>query len=438
MHEVLSALAGSALLRTLGAFALILLLARLKVPLAAGIMAGAVTLAATFALGPGRIVLTLAEGAIQPRTVSLVIITAIILALSEVMRVGGQLDRIVALAGAMFHRPIVAMAALPALIGLLPMPGGALFSAPMVASAARGANLSGGTLSAVNYWYRHIWEHWWPLYPGVITALILTGSDLGAFIACQLPLGLIMTLAGLWIFRGIRGGPGGPAAGPGGGSKKQLLSITSSIWLIVVVYAPAVGLLKVLPLGSLPCKELIGRTSPLALGLLVSLVWTCRLNKLGAAAVGKALLDPSTLRIIALVIGVMVFQYTLETVEAAPRIARELNDLHVPPVAVVAVLPFVAGMVTGLAIGFVGASFPIVLGVAGSMPGHGSIRPFIALAYAFGHLGQMTSPMHLCQVLSNQYFGTGFGPLYRLIAVPAVLTALGTVAYFIVLRLILG
>jgi len=438
MHELLGSLAGSALLRTLGAFALMLLLARLKLPLAAGIMIGTVVLAAAFALGPGRIALSFLEGAIHPRTVSLVIITAMILALSEVMRAGGQFDRIMALASTMLRRPLVAMAALPALIGLLPMPGGALFSAPMVDSAARGGNLSGGMLSAINYWYRHIWEHWWPIYPGVITTLVLTGSGLGKFIACQLPLGIIMTAAGLWIFRGVRGYSGGPAAHPASGSKWRLLSITSSIWLIVVVYAPAAWLVKALPLGSLPYPELIQQTLPLALGLLVSLAWTCRLNKLGAAAIGKALLDASTLRIIVLVIGVMVFQHVLGKVDAAPQIAGELNGLRVPPVVVVAVLPFVAGMVTGLAIGFVGVSFPIVLGLVESIPDHGSIRPFVALAYAFGHLGQMLSPMHLCQVLSNQYFGTGFGPLYRRIAAPAALTALGAVGYFILLGLILG
>jgi len=437
MQDVFSSLAGSALLRALGAFALILLLARLKVPLAGGILAGSVALAAAFGLGPVGIALAFAQGAIQPRTVSLLIITAFILALSEVMRAGGQLDGIVSSAAAMLRRPRVAMAALPALIGLLPMPGGSLFSAPMVASAARGSGLDGGLLSAINYWFRHIWEHWWPMYPGVITALILTGSDLGAFIACQLPLGVIMTAAGLWIFRGVRVGQAAAAADPIHASKRHLIRITSSIWLIVVVYALVVGLMRLLPIASLPNSELVEKTLPLTLGLLVSLAWTCRMNKLGFAAVGKAILAPATLRIFALVIGVMVFQYILGKVEAAPKIARELADLHVPPVAVVAVLPFIAGMVTGIAIGFVGASFPIVLGVVESMPNHGSIRPFVALAYAFGHLGQMASPLHLCQVLSNQYFGIGFAPMYRLIAMPMILTALGAAAYFSLLRLVL-
>ena len=438
MHEALSAVAGSALFRTMGTFALILTLARFKVPLAAGIMAGAVVLAAAFGLGPGGIAAGFLEGAVAPRTVSLVIITIAILALSEVMRAGGQLDRIVALAGAMLRRPRLAVAALPALIGLLPMPGGSLFSAPMVESAARGANLGGGVLSAINYWFRHIWEHWWPMYPGVITALILTGSDLGAFVACQLPLGIIMAAAGLWILRGLGPGLAKPAGDPPGGSGWRLLWTTSSIWLIAVVYALAVALLKVVPIGRLPQGDLVGKTLPLTLGLLVSLAWTCRLNRLGASVAAKAMLSRTTLRIVVLVIGVMIFQHVLGKVDAAPRIARELKDLHVPPVAVVAVLPFIAGMVTGIAIGFVGASFPIVLGVVASMGDHVSIRPYVALAYAFGHIGQMLSPLHLCQVLSNQYFRVGFGPVYRLIAVPIAFTATGAVLYFIVLRAILG
>jgi hypothetical protein len=44
----------------------------------------------------------------------------------------------------------------PALIGLLPMPGGAIFSAPMVKDIGSRYQLSGSQLSYINYWFRHI------------------------------------------------------------------------------------------------------------------------------------------------------------------------------------------------------------------------------------------------------------------------------------------
>ena len=43
------------------------------------------------------------------------------------------------------------------------MPGGAIFSAPLVKGAAEGLDATPGQLSLVNYWFRHVWEVAWPL-----------------------------------------------------------------------------------------------------------------------------------------------------------------------------------------------------------------------------------------------------------------------------------
>ena len=111
--------------------------------------------------------------------------------------------------------------------------------------------------------------------------------------------------------------------------------------------------------------------------------------------------------------------------------------MNVPMVAVFAILPFIAGMVTGLAIGFVGTSFPILMGLLSSGPDVAH-APYIALAYLFGHMGQMLSPLHLCHVMSNRYFKTGFGPVYAQIVPAAALTVALTVAYFVVARMLMN
>ena len=134
----------TALLFTLGAFALILVLARLKLPLAAAVLIGTIALAAPFRPPPVEIARSLLAGTVQPWTIGLVVITVLLPALSELMRAGGQLEEIVSLARQVLRRPAVAMAAMPALIGLLPMHGGAVFSAPMVQSAAGGSTAGDG------------------------------------------------------------------------------------------------------------------------------------------------------------------------------------------------------------------------------------------------------------------------------------------------------
>lgn len=430
----------SALLFTLGAFALILVLARLRVPLAAAILAGAATAGLLFGLGVGQLALTAAAGAARPGTVALVVVTMLLLALSGIMREGGQLERIVDLARPLLRRPAIAMAALPALIGLLPMPGGALFSAPMVESAAGEGDHSGGWLSAVNYWFRHIWEHWWPLYPGVILTMQLTGLELGAFVAVQVPLGVFMAVGGLWLFRGSHPSLHATSPRPSRGTLKRLAVATSSIWVILLVWGAATAAARQLPVDAVheSFRPALLKYLPLALGLLVSLAWTVRLNRLTASRVAKVFGGASICKLGALVLSVMIFQHVLRRVEAAPRIGLELTAIHVPVELVVVALPFIAGMVTGLAVGFVGTSFPIVLGLVHAMPGRPGIQPFIALAYAFGHLGQMMSPLHLCHVVSNRYFNTGFAPVYRRILPPALLTAAMASGYFLLLRWLTG
>ncbi len=91
-------------------------------------------------------------------------------------------------------------------------------------------------------------------------------------------------------------------------------------------------------------------------------------------------------------------------------------------------------MITGVALGFVGASFPIVLGLVAALPGSPAALPWAVLAYASGHLGMMLSPIHLCYVVSNRYFETPFGPVYRHLWLPAAITGAAAVAYFGVLR----
>ena len=134
----------------------------------------------------------------------------------------------------------------------------------------------------------------------------------------------------------------------------------------------------------------------------------------------------------------MIFRYVLDFVDAPDKIAAELKALHVPAVLVVTILPFVAGMVTGLAIGFVGTSFPIVLGLVAAMPGGAPMPAYVALAYAFGHMGQMLSPLHLCYVMSNEYFKASFHAVYWQILPSAVLTAALALGYFVLLRFLLA
>ena len=75
--------------------------------------------------------------------------------------------------------------------------------------------------------------------------------------------------------------------------------------------------------------------------------------------------------------------------------------------------------ITGIAIGFVGASFPLVV------PLFSGLAPldFLAhasLAYAAGYMGMMLSPVHICLLVTRDYFKASLAASYRHLYKPVV------------------
>jgi hypothetical protein len=194
-----------ALIKVLCCFGLILAMNRLRVHLSLCLFVGAVAVGFWMGQSPIQITHSLVASLSSVETIQLVAIICLILIVSQLMKASGQLDRIVSSFVAIVQDASTVTVVMPALIGLLPMPGGALFSAPMVETAVAGCSLSQDRKTAVNYWFRHIWEFWWPLYPGVVLAVSLLQVEMWRFILIQAPLTLISIAAGaLFLLRPLR------------------------------------------------------------------------------------------------------------------------------------------------------------------------------------------------------------------------------------------
>jgi len=416
-------------------FASILLLIRLKVPLWLSILAGAILSGLLFDLAPVQTAVELFYGVIQLKAIGLMIITILIISLSHVMNTTGLMNEIVDLTRQVLRRPAVVMAALPALIGLLPMPGGALFSAPMVKSAAGKTIVAPEEMSAINYWYRHIWEHWWPLYPGVMLAMTLTGLSFMDYARFQIPLGLIMILTGLLLFRKTHPDLHAKTAAPPAGTKRMLFIAISPVWILILAWIPTDFLLRNI-VGADSSEGILiffHGFAPLIFAMLVTIAATSIIREVKPQDLLAVFKMKSSWLMEITVASVMVLQYMFTITGASGKIADELLAMHVPIVLVAAILPLIAGLVTGLAIGFVGTSFPIVLALVCGIGGQTHLHAYIALAYGFGHLGQMLSPVHICYIVSNQYFNTGFAGVYKKTWPTFLLNFILVAAYFLLL-----
>jgi len=114
-----------------------------------------------------------------------------------------------------------------------------------------------------------------------------------------------------------------------------------------------------------------------------------------------------------IVVSILIFKGILEDSHAVEAISKELILLHVPLVLIAVVLPFLVGLITGITIAFVGVTLPILIPLIHSIGGAQVILPYVMLAMVCGFSGVLLSPLHLCLILSNEYFNTSMGAVYK-------------------------
>lgn len=422
------------LIKVLTIFAFILILNRFRCNLGAAILMGACLLALWFGLGIKQTGLLVVSSFLSSQTLILLAIVGLILVLSRVMEECGQTERIVSSFSAILRSPRRSLAAMPALIGLLPMPGGAVFSAPMVDTVAGSSSLVPSQKGVINYWFRHIWEYWWPLYPGVILAVSLTGIELYRFIGVQLPLTFAALLGGyLFIFLPMR--------------RINLAKISFPVyreWKIffreVLPILLTVVLVILFGLATWALRSWTGREPGLPknisiiLGLLVSLTWVITSHRVGGKIIKGAALNKMVYSMLFLIIGIMAFGGILQHSGAIVGIKENLIELNIPLPVMVAILPLVSGMVTGVTIGFVGPSFPVLVELVRTSEAAGGVLPYAVLAYGFGFMGVMLSPVHLCFILTKDFFRTDIIKIYRRLLLPCLTVLIFVILMFLLLK----
>jgi integral membrane protein (TIGR00529 family) len=133
----------------------------------------------------------------------------------------------------------------------------------------------------------------------------------------------------------------------------------------------------------------------------------------GISAVLRYGLSPD---IIILIFGVMFFKEVMDASGSVAGLSRLFAETGVPLMPTLLILPFLAGILTGLAIGFVGATFPLLVSLAGN------VDPWtVSLAFGAGFIGVMLSPVHVCLILTREYFEADMPRVYHRMLLPSVL-----------------
>jgi integral membrane protein (TIGR00529 family) len=292
------------------------------------------------------------------------------------------------------------MAAMPAMIGLLPSPGGAVFSAPMVGEAASALSIRADQKAFINYWYRHIWEYVSPLYPGIILVSGITHIPFARLALANASYAL--SVAGWGVFFCFAG------IGPARARHGEEMGKGRALWVFSLSVAPILLTLLLV---------VIFRVNPVAAmgGVTVALY---AMHRYPPAKILESLRESVSMKALFLVIGVMIFQETLRVTGALDGVSRFFAGSGLPLLLILSVIPFLAGLMTGLTIAFVGITFPVLMPLMGGEP---PSLGLLAFAFGSGFAGVMLSPMHLCLVLTREYFNADMAKVYHRLWVPSAL-----------------
>ncbi len=391
-----------AVIGVLAAFAVIVTLRLRNVDFSLSILTGSLIIAVT-SVDPVRVLVEASQKTLTDYdTLNLTVAVALISVLGYSLKETGMMTELIeGLRGLLPAR--VFLAAIPAMFGLLTMPGGALLSAPFNEPEGDRLGLSPEQKTYVNVWFRHLWYWASPLSPILILTASMAGFTLTEYLYAQLPL-LAVVLAIGFVVGGTFIRDGGVRRGSAGGSGSVvrglapiltaiILSLVGiPVWLALVPSIALVFLLKGVPPGR---ASEIARTG-------------VRWDLAAAAA------------------SMFFFRFVVVSSGSVVGLLDAATSLGVPLFAILVVVPLLVGSISGTPTMGVGMILPVLLPLLGEYGVY-----VVGMIYVGLIAGYIASPMHLCLILTNSYYKSELRGVYRYLVPSAIALYLSAMAYYI-------
>ena len=363
---------------------LIVVLLRFKVLIGPAILSGGLLIWLFESRSFEKLWVAFTETLTMQRTWDLLLCLYFVMCLEVELRKSGSLHGMVVTLRNIFSSNKVTLAFMPAFLGLLPSLGGARFSAPIVQEASEGIAVDDEQKSAINLWFRHIFEFSNPLMPGVILACGIANVSIGDLID-QVGWVTILCFVLGWIFLIVPLKITDPEKATNTQHdraidwKSLILAfgpIVTSFLLIVAFDVQAALAMGLVVVAFIPLYFWFKR--PIS----VKSVFTESLDK----------------KLFFNVVCILYFIQLLMVIGTLDEIVNVFNNSALPQAVIIACLSFIFGVMTGMGQGYIAIVMPIVALMA---PGN---IVLVGIAMVYGMAGQMVTPTHLCILVTVEYF----------------------------------
>jgi hypothetical protein len=356
---------------------------------------------------------TIYQGLSDPVAIELIVLVALVSVFAYLMKETGLLDELIFVIKYYVSSLYITMSIIPSIIGMLPIPGGAIFSAPIIYPIGKKMNMSGAQMTSMNIYYRHLWYFSFPFLPSLIIASSLSGLKISSIAIMHLPIVVIMILIGWFYFKGNVS------------SDENISGESSQKTLVDNVVQPKItwqqlmkALLPFVIVIVLPIISPIEFITSLMLGILfVIIIKRDQFNL-------KMIVDGFDIKLTMGVAGIMIFRAFIDNSDGVYNITNIFIEAGIPLLLLAIVIPFLVGILTGNQTGAIGIVYPILL-ILFAESSYYSLWHMII--YSSSYFGYVLSPFHLCNLLTIEYFDTTLLKYYKEIMVPFVSAAVGVI-----------
>ncbi|MBM4351786.1 MAG: DUF401 family protein [Deltaproteobacteria bacterium] len=377
-------------------FSVIIILMYRKVSLWLSLLLSTFLLGILFRLSITKISMDIVSSIVDTKTLFLIGAFVSILFFSNLLKETGRMNQIMEGFRSTLKDVRLVIALLPAIIGLMPIVGGALVSAPMVVEGSDELKLTPERRTFINYWFRHLWEYVLPTYPALVLAASLIGIPVRKLCWLNLPLTPAAILSGVMI--GYWGVSRSTRAYKNSSEK-------TAFWNLLKNLAPLVFALILV----------VGFKVELVYAFGIAIAGMILFFRIGRQNILKGFKESIGVELLLTVALVMGFKKVLESSQAIPAVSEALSSLGIPLWLIAMLVPLLVGLMTGVTIAPIGIGFPILIPL---LQTHPDFLYYMMLAFAGGICGVLLSPLHLCLVLTKEYFRAEWRGVYRLIWFP--------------------
>lgn len=398
----------------------ILLLVSKRISIGYSLIAGAAVLALLNGKGFLYIASAIGKTLLEATTISLAVSILFITILGTLMDKYHILDRMILSLEKILRSAKLTILIAPAIMGTLLVTGGALMSCPVVEKLGDKLQISNDKRASINLLFRHALYFIFPLSPTIIMASQIGGYDVMDFIKLQFPIAIGMYVLGYFFYlRNVKE----PAI-----DKIEIKDYFISIAHFVVYSSPI--LITLIGAVAFNMPLYISLVGGIITSIIINMYDKKKDNKYGMQeSLLKTIINGIKPSMVISVIGIMIYKNVVNDMDMLYLKLNELLETGIPLELIIIISTAMISLSIGSIQPSVAILFPMILPLA---PDYSTKLLYAMFIYTCAFMCYYSSPVHMCQVLTLDYFQVKMKDLYKNYAVilPSIFIIMVAIYFF--------